>query len=144
MAVNRPHEQAQPRGGHDLRALTTLILAQEERIKEGGGVEAIERQHSKGRKTARERIAGLLDADSTSLELGLWSAHEMYQEWGGAPGAGVVTVIGLVAGRRVMVIANVDQEKSPRPDDRQPEQPAHCLSGRLVGSLLANARRSLS
>ncbi|MDE3178126.1 MAG: acyl-CoA carboxylase subunit beta, partial [Acidobacteriota bacterium] len=72
----------------------------------GGGTGAIDRQHAKGRKTARDRIAVLLDAGSSSLELGLWAAHEMYQEWGGAPGAGVVTVIGSVAGRRVMVVAN--------------------------------------
>jgi 3-methylcrotonyl-CoA carboxylase beta subunit len=106
--VTRPHAQAGARSGHDrdLRTLTAELLAQEVRIKEGGGKDAIDRQHAKGRKTARERIAGLFDAGCPSLELGLWSAHEMYQEWGGAPGAGVVTVIGSVAGRRVMVIAN--------------------------------------
>jgi 3-methylcrotonyl-CoA carboxylase beta subunit len=106
--VTRPHAQAGARSGHDrdLRTLTAELLAQEARIKEGGGKDAIDRQHAKGRKTARERIAGLFDAGCSSLELGLWSAHEMYQEWGGAPGAGVVTVIGSVAGRRVMVIAN--------------------------------------
>jgi 3-methylcrotonyl-CoA carboxylase beta subunit len=106
--VTRPHAQAGARSGHDrdLRTLTAELLAQEARIKEGGGKDAIDRQHVKGRKTARERIAGLFDAGCSSLELGLWSAHEMYQEWGGAPGAGVVTVIGSVAGRRVMVIAN--------------------------------------
>jgi acetyl-CoA carboxylase carboxyltransferase component len=69
-------------------------------------VEAIERQHSKGRKTARERIDALLDGSSPSLELGLWAADQMYEEWGGAPGAGVVTIIGSVHGRRVMVVAN--------------------------------------
>jgi 3-methylcrotonyl-CoA carboxylase beta subunit len=106
--VTRPHAQADARSGQDrdLRTLTAELLAQEAQIKEGGGPDAVKRQHSKGRKTARERIAGLLDAGSASLELGLWSAHEMYQEWGGAPGAGVVTVIGSVAGRRVMAIAN--------------------------------------
>jgi 3-methylcrotonyl-CoA carboxylase beta subunit len=106
--VTRPHAQAGARSGHDrdLRTLTAELLAQEARIKEGGGKDAIDRQHAKGRKTARERIAGLFDAGCSSLELGLWSAHEMYQEWGGAPGAGVVTVIGSVAGRRLMVIAN--------------------------------------
>jgi 3-methylcrotonyl-CoA carboxylase beta subunit len=106
--VTSPRAQAGARSGHDrdLRTLTAELLAQEAQIRQGGGSAAIERQHAKGRKTARERIAGLFDAGSSSLELGLWSAHEMYQEWGGAPGAGVVTVIGSVAGRRVMVIAN--------------------------------------
>ena len=50
----------------------------------------------RARKTARERIAALLDAGSPMLELGLWAAYQMYEEWGGAPGAGVVTVIGSV------------------------------------------------
>ena len=106
--MTSPRAQAGARSGHDrdLRTLTAELLAQEAQIRQGGGSAAIERQHAKGRKTARERIAGLFDAGSSSLELGLWSAHEMYQEWGGAPGAGVVTVIGSVAGRRVMVIAN--------------------------------------
>jgi 3-methylcrotonyl-CoA carboxylase beta subunit len=90
----------------DLRTLTGEYLAQEALLRRGGGPEAIERQHSKGRKTARERIEKLLDAGSLSLELGLWAAFEMYEEWGGAVAAGVVTVIGSVAGRRVMIVAN--------------------------------------
>jgi acetyl-CoA carboxylase carboxyltransferase component len=82
-------------------------LRREERIiKEGGGAKAITRQHDKGRLTARERIARLLDAEGSFFELGLWAAWNMYQEWGGAPSAGVVTGVGSVAGRRVMVIAN--------------------------------------
>ncbi len=75
-------------------------------IKLGGGAAAIERQHSKGRKTARERLDLLFDEGSVRLELGLWAAHQMYEEWGGAPSAGVVTVIGTIAGRRVMAVAN--------------------------------------
>src|SRR4051794_5631973 len=90
----------------DLRERTAQLLAEEARIREGGGPEAIARQHAKGRMTARERIAALLDAGEPFLELGLWAAYQMYEEWGGAPGAGVVTGIGIVAGRRVMVVAN--------------------------------------
>ena len=75
-------------------------------LSQGGGPAAIERQHGKGRKTARERIAALLDPGAQALELGLWAAYQMYEEWGGAPAAGVVTSIGTVAGRRVMVVAN--------------------------------------
>jgi acetyl-CoA carboxylase carboxyltransferase component len=56
--------------------------------------------------TARERVGALLDPSSPSLEIGLWTAYEMYEEWGGAPAAGVVTVIGQIHGRRVMVVAN--------------------------------------
>jgi len=86
--------------------LTAEFLAQETRLRDGGGPAAIERQHAKGRKTARERITTLLDAGAPTLEIGLWAAYQMYEEWGGAPGAGVVTVMGIVAGRRVMVVAN--------------------------------------
>jgi len=90
----------------DLRALSAAFSAEEGRIRLGGGAAAIERQHAKGRKTARERIEVLLDPGSPTLELGLWAAHEMYEDWGGAPGAGVVTVIGSVVGRRVVIVAN--------------------------------------
>jgi acetyl-CoA carboxylase carboxyltransferase component len=89
-----------------LLAATSEILAAEDRIRLGGGPEAIARQHEKGRKIARERIALLLDEDAPRLELGLWAGHEVYDEWGGAPSAGVVTVIGSVHDRRVMVVAN--------------------------------------
>jgi 3-methylcrotonyl-CoA carboxylase beta subunit len=82
-------------------------LRQHERvIMEAGGARAVARQHEKHRLTARERIALLLDHHSRFLEMGLWAAWNMYQEWGGAPCAGVVTGVGTVAGRRVMVIAN--------------------------------------
>lgn len=80
------------------------FAAIEEQIRLGGGPRAIERQHEKGRLTARERIARLVEGEW--FELGLWCAWGMYSEWGGAPSAGVVTGVGVVAGRRVMVIAN--------------------------------------
>jgi acetyl-CoA carboxylase carboxyltransferase component len=89
-----------------LLAAATEINAGEELLRQGGGPEAIQRQHAKGRKTARERIGLLLDPDSPCLELGLWAAFEMYEEWGGAPGAGVIVVIGSINGRRVIVVAN--------------------------------------
>src|SRR5213078_948723 len=68
--------------------------------------QAIKRQHDKNRLTARERIARLLDRPDAFLELGLWAAWQMYAEWGGAPSAGVVTGVGTVADRQVMLIAN--------------------------------------
>ncbi|MFN0055397.1 MAG: acyl-CoA carboxylase subunit beta [Planctomycetales bacterium] len=77
-----------------------------EQIALGGGAKGIERQHEKGRLTARERIAALLDPGSAFLELWPFAAWGMYQEWGGAPGASVVCGIARVAGRRVMLIAN--------------------------------------
>lgn len=82
------------------------LTAEEAVIRLGGGAKAIDRQHEKGRLTARERVAKLLDPGADWFELGLWAAWGMYAEWGGAPSAGVVTGVGVVSGRRVMVIAN--------------------------------------
>jgi 3-methylcrotonyl-CoA carboxylase beta subunit len=85
---------------------TPELRAEEDRIRLGGGARAVDRQHEKKRLTARERITRLVDGESAFFELALWAAHGMYQEWGGAPSAGVVTGIGTVSDRRVMVIAN--------------------------------------
>ncbi|HLO40027.1 MAG TPA: carboxyl transferase domain-containing protein [Phycisphaerales bacterium] len=78
----------------------------EAKIREGGGAKAVERQHEKGRWTARERVAKLIDPGTFFQELGAWAAWEMYKDAGGAPAAGVVTGIGQVHGRRCMIIAN--------------------------------------
>src|SRR5437773_4594545 len=78
----------------------------EDLIRQGGGAAAIERQHDKGRLTARERVARLVDPGSDFFELGLWAAWGMYRDWGGAPAAGVVTGIGRVSNRLAMIIAN--------------------------------------
>jgi acetyl-CoA carboxylase carboxyltransferase component len=90
----------------DLGRMVEELRREERILMEGGGPKAIARQHAKGRLTARERIARLIDPHTSFFELGLWAAWGMYQEWGGAPSAGVVTGIGTVAGRRVMLIAN--------------------------------------
>jgi len=89
-----------------LRRATEEFIELSARIREGGGPKGIERQHRHGRLTARERIELLLDAGGSAFELGLLSAWNMYREHGGAPAAGVVTVVGLVGGRLCMIIAN--------------------------------------
>ena len=89
-----------------LLVLLNSLRAQESTIAEGGGAKAIESQHAKKRLTARERLAMLVDPDSDFLELALFAAYGMYEEWGGAASAGVVTGIGRVAGRLVMIVAN--------------------------------------
>jgi len=85
--------------------LVSSIRNEEEPIYEGGGRKAIESQHAKGRLTARERIDRLVDAGSF-FELGLFAAFGMYEEWGGAPSAGVVTGLARIETRMVMIIAN--------------------------------------
>src|SRR6202030_1307260 len=84
----------------------TEIKNEEEQIRQCGGAKAIEAQHKKGRLTARERIAKLIDPKTEFFELGLYAAYEMYEEWGGAPAAGTITGLAHVSGRRVMIIAN--------------------------------------
>jgi 3-methylcrotonyl-CoA carboxylase beta subunit len=86
--------------------LLTEIKNQEEQIRQGGGSKAIESQHKKGRLTARERIAKLIDPGSQFFELGIYAGFEMYEEWGGAPCAGTITGLAKVCGRTLMMIAN--------------------------------------
>ncbi len=78
----------------------------EDLLRQGGGADNIARQHTKGRMTARERIAALIDPGTDFFELAIFAAFEMYREWGGAPSAGVITGIGSVAGRLFMIVAN--------------------------------------
>ena len=89
-----------------MRLLVEQLRNEESEIAEGGGRKAIESQHQKGRLTARERIARLLDPDTGFLELGMHAAYGMYEEWGGAPAAGVVTGLGSIHHRTFMLIAN--------------------------------------
>jgi acetyl-CoA carboxylase carboxyltransferase component len=89
-----------------LASLTHRLAEEQSTLRLGGGGKATHRQHDKGRLTARERVDQLIDAGSYFFELGLWAGWQMYEEWGGAPAAGVVTGIGTVSGRRFMIIAN--------------------------------------
>jgi len=75
-------------------------------VKIGGGKAKIEKQHSLGKMTARERIAFLLDSDTNSIEVGALAGEGMYEEHGGCPSAGVIVKIGHVQGRQCVVVAN--------------------------------------
>jgi 3-methylcrotonyl-CoA carboxylase beta subunit len=81
----------------------TKRLAQ---VKLGGGAKRIEKHHAKGKMTARERIAYLLDSNSKSIEIGVFAGDKMYQEHGGCPSGGVVIKIGYVKGKQCIVVAN--------------------------------------
>ena len=87
-----------------LRELTRELLDLEERLRLGGGHEKIEKQHQQGKLTARERIELLLDKGSFAQEIGLLVAYDQYD--GTAPGAGVVTTVGRVENREVVIVAN--------------------------------------
>ena len=87
-----------------LRILTDEYRALAERLRQGGGAEKITRQHDQGKLTARERVARLTDPGAPWLEIGLLVAYDKYD--GQAPGAGVVTGVGVVEGREIVVVAN--------------------------------------
>jgi 3-methylcrotonyl-CoA carboxylase beta subunit len=92
----------------NMRALADLVAQvrnEEEIIREGGGPKAVESQHAKLRLTARERV-NLLADPGTFFELGIYAAHKMYEEWGGAPAAGVITGLARIHTRMVMLIVN--------------------------------------
>jgi acetyl-CoA carboxylase carboxyltransferase component len=87
-----------------LRELSAEVRALESKLREGGGAEKIARQHQQGKLTARERIERLCDNGTRFLEVGLLVAYDRYD--GQAPAAGVVTGIGTVAERDVVIVAN--------------------------------------
>ncbi|HET7361394.1 MAG TPA: carboxyl transferase domain-containing protein [Salinimicrobium sp.] len=76
------------------------------KIKLGGGEKRIEKHHKKGKMTARERIAHLLDDNVAAIEIGAFAGDEMYKEHGGCPSGGVVVKIGKVSGKQCIVVAN--------------------------------------
>src|ERR1700733_15205753 len=97
-----------PRFEANMRFLADMVSQvrnEEEKIREGCGPKAIQNQHRKGRPTAGELINLLVDP-GTFFEIGSFAAFGMYEEWGGAPAAGVITGLGRIHTRLVMIIAN--------------------------------------
>jgi acetyl-CoA carboxylase carboxyltransferase component len=101
-----PKAKRQQSNAAGMRALLAALQQQESVIWEGGGAKAIDAQHAKQRLTARQRIALLLDPNTALFELAAFAAFGMYEEWGGAPAAGVVCGLGRVSGRLCMIVAN--------------------------------------
>ncbi len=93
------------RAGH-YRQLVRSLQETAETIKLGGGPKRIEREHRRGKMTARERIAALLDDPDDFSELGLFTGHGMYEEEGGCPAGGTVMGLGHVSGRLCLIVAN--------------------------------------
>jgi len=96
MASNREH----------LTDLRNNLSSREDEIRLGGGKKRIESEHKKGKLTARERVALLIDEQSTFHEIGIWAGEGMYEEAGGCPSGGVITGTGLIHGRTCMIVAN--------------------------------------
>ena len=91
-------------GGSRLRRMVAEVRELEAELRKGGGEAKIRKQHDRGKLTARERVERLLDTGGGFLEIGLLMAHDQYD--GQAPAAGVVTGVGEVSGREVVIVAN--------------------------------------
>ena len=87
-----------------LRALADEYRELADRLRAGGGASRVAKMHQQGKLAPRERVAKLLDEGAPWLELGLLVAYDQYD--GQAPGAGVITGVGVVEGREVVVVAN--------------------------------------
>ena len=77
-----------------------------EKVYLGGGQKRIDKLHKAGKLSARERIKLLLDKGCKIQEIGAFAGHGMYEEYGGCPSGGVIVVIGMVSGRRCVIVAN--------------------------------------
>ena len=77
-----------------------------EKVYLGGGQKRIDKLHKAGKLSARERIKLLLDKGCEIQEIGAFAGHGMYEEYGGCPSGGVIVVIGMVSGRRCVIVAN--------------------------------------
>ncbi len=75
-------------------------------VYKGGGTKRLEKEHNKGKLTARERVNFLLDKNSQNIEIGAFAGYEMYKEYGGCPAGGVVVSVGYIAGKQCVVVAN--------------------------------------
>lgn len=89
-----------------MRLKLSALRRELDKIMEGGGKKRIEKLHSKGKLSARERIDLLLDPNTDRVEIGALAGYGMYEEHGGCPAGGVVVVIGYVSGKQCIVVAN--------------------------------------
>ncbi|KAA1245066.1 acyl-CoA carboxylase subunit beta [Aquimarina sp. RZ0] len=88
------------------KLLVSALRQKLAKVKLGGGEKRIEKLHAKGKMTARERIAYLLDDNAESIEIGAFAGENMYEEHGGCPSGGVIVKIGYISGKQCIVVAN--------------------------------------
>jgi acetyl-CoA carboxylase carboxyltransferase component len=106
MATQKDHNLNTNKNDDKMRQMLSDLRTKLGVIAQGGGPKRIEKEHAKGKLTARERINHLIDKDSTFFELGAFAGYEMFDEHGGCPAGGVITGIGRVKSRQCMIIAN--------------------------------------
>ncbi|WP_299311553.1 carboxyl transferase domain-containing protein [uncultured Aquimarina sp.] len=88
------------------KLLVSALRQKLAKVKLGGGEKRIEKLHAKGKMTARERIAYLLDDDTEAIEIAAFAGDDMYAEHGGCPSGGVVIKIGHISGKQCILVAN--------------------------------------
>lgn len=103
---DEPMDLAFNKNEDQLRLSLSEMRRKLEKIYEGGGKKAIEKQHSQQKLTPRERIHYLLDKDRPFIEIGAFAGYGMYEEQGGCPAGGTVAGIGYVSGRQCVILAN--------------------------------------
>ena len=86
--------------------LLSALHTKAQMVKQGGGKEGVTRHHQRGKLTARERIEKLVDPGTRFLEIGLFTAFELYGEYGGAPSSGTIVGVGVIQGRDTVIVAN--------------------------------------
>ncbi len=89
-----------------MKLLISRLQHRLDKISEGGGKVKVEKEHKKGKLTARERVNYLLDNHEDAIEIGAIAGYKMYEEYGGCPAGGVIVVMGMVSGRMCIVVAN--------------------------------------
>ncbi|TKK65218.1 acyl-CoA carboxylase subunit beta [Ilyomonas limi] len=94
------------RNGDWMQLLMSEIKQRTEKIKQGGGKKANEKQKEKNKLTPRERIAYLCDTDKPFIEIGIFAGYDMYEEYGGCPAGGTVAGLGYISGRQCVIVAN--------------------------------------
>lgn len=100
------HDSVFQRNEEHTRSLLKGLEQKAEQVRLGGGAAAMERHKKKGKMFVRERIDSLIDPGSRFMEIGLFAAYGMYEEYGGAPSSGTVFGIGTIHGRHVVIVAN--------------------------------------
>ena len=95
-----------------MKVLVSDLKKRLDRVYQGGGEKSIEKHKAKGKMTARERVAMLVDEGAPTVEIGAFAGEGMYKEYGGCPAGGVVVVIGYVEGRQCIIVANAATVKA--------------------------------
>jgi len=101
-----PKDKAFKNNASSLREMIEILQSRSREIGAGGGEEATAKHRKRGKLLARERIARLIDPGSRFLEIGMFAAYGMYEEYGGAPSSGTVFGVGNIHGREVVIVAN--------------------------------------